>query len=208
MTELRRLLSAGDTRESLRRIDLLSDEHTDRFRRSVGQSWVHLYEGEFVAAVEVVEGWLDAAPPTDPFWTQMLNYRADCTAMGLVAGHMHPSVALPILHAEARSELIECTPDSPIAFALDVCEGRIPQALARARRRRRLSFHNPVVAAKAQTRIAVCLALSGDLPGAEEALDLATRLSPGLIAIPMARSCLATVATGSSAPPAADPTGP
>jgi hypothetical protein len=203
LTDIAVLMSEGELDEVRRRFEELTDSRDDRIREAIGHSWAHIHQGEFVTAVNIVEKWLDTTSGSDPYWSAMLHIRAEHAAMAMLAGRLHPSVALPIIRPEARSEVVDCSTPCDVAFALDLCEGRIPRALERARRRLWTTFRKRSKAAWCYTEIAVCLAYSGDLPGAREALRRATVLGPDFFWLPMARSCLETLtaAAGPQPPP-------
>ncbi|MFF7245784.1 hypothetical protein ACFZBU_17960 [Embleya sp. NPDC008237] len=185
-----------------RLMDQLSGDRDDRVGWVLGRAMLFARQREYAACLDVVRGWLDAAPADDPFRSLMAHKYADYAAVGFLAGEFSLAGTSALLRtAEAVADEAE-HPFCPVTLVLDVLEGRSAEAYSRVRRHRRRSrLGDRRARASADALMAVCLAELGDVAGAGRTIRRAMRIAPGLDLIPMAQSRVAMVASGVVGPP-------
>ncbi|MFI6585268.1 hypothetical protein [Embleya sp. NPDC050493] len=116
-----------------RLMDQLSGDRDDRVRWVLGRAMLFARQREYAACLDVVRGWLDAAPADDPFRSLMAHKYADYAAVGFLAGEFSLAGTSPLLRtAEAVADELE-SPFCPVTVALDVfaCSGYVARSCGR-----------------------------------------------------------------------------
>ncbi|MFJ8744933.1 hypothetical protein ACIRL2_36865 [Embleya sp. NPDC127516] len=158
---------------------------------AVSQCMVLFARGHGPAGAEVVRRWSAAHPRDDALGRMMSHAHTDFSAMLLVQGSADAAAMLPTLRpAVAGSGRAHRRRGCVAEFALDLYEGRVERAAARARRWRRRAARQRSrwMGAECECLLAICSAAAGDPDAARAALANAERLAYAHPAIGLARA--------------------